>query len=40
MARYYERRNNPFLAQNIIGRILFTDDVVYKLENGHMEGVY
>mgnify|MGYP000010850648 FL=1 len=29
-----------FLAQNIIGRILFTDDVVYKLEDGHMEGVY
>lgn len=29
-----------FLAQNIIGKILFTDAVVYKLEEGYMEGVY
>ena len=29
-----------FLKENIIGRNLFTEDVVYKLENGKLEGVY
>lgn len=29
-----------FIRQNIIGKTLFTDEVVYKLENGTLEGVY
>jgi len=29
-----------FLRNNIIGRILYTDDVIYYLENGKLEGVY
>ena len=29
-----------FLKENIIGKNLFTEDVVYKLENGKLEGVY
>lgn len=39
-------RQNPkegiilFLKENIVGRNLFTEDVVYKLENGKLEGVY
>ena len=28
------------MKENIIGRNLFTEDVVYKLENGKLEGVY
>ena len=29
-----------FLKGNIIGKNLFTDDVVYQLDNGKLEGVY
>lgn len=29
-----------FLEQNIIGKTLLTDKVVYKLDNGKLEGVY
>ena len=29
-----------FLKENIIGKNLFTDDVVYQLDNGKLEGVY
>ena len=29
-----------FIRQNIIGKTLFTDEVVYKLANGTLEGVY
>ena len=29
-----------FIRQNIIGKTLLTDEVVYKLENGTLEGVY
>lgn len=29
-----------FIRKNIIGKTLFTDEVVYKLENGTLEGVY
>ena len=29
-----------FLEKNIIGKTLLTDEVVYKLENGNLEGVY
>ena len=27
-----------FLKENIIGKNLFTDDVVYQLDNGKLEG--
>lgn len=36
----YERRNNSIPEGNIIGKNLFTDDVVYQLDNGKLEGVY
>lgn len=29
-----------FIEKHIIGKTLFTDEVVYKLENGNLEGVY
>ncbi len=29
-----------FLEESIIGKTLFTDDVVYQLDNGKLEGVY
>ena len=29
-----------FLRETIIGKTLFTDDIIYKLEEGCMEGVY
>lgn len=29
-----------FIEKYIIGKTLFTDEVVYKLENGNLEGVY
>lgn len=29
-----------FIEKNIIGKNLLTDEVVYKLENGNLEGVY
>lgn len=29
-----------FLEKNIIGKILFTNEVVYKLDNGKLEGIY
>lgn len=29
-----------FMRKNIIGKTLLTDEVVYKLENGKLEGVY
>lgn len=29
-----------FLKSNVIGKVLFTDDVVYKLDNGNLEGIY
>ena len=29
-----------FLEQNIIGKTLLTDKVVYKLDNGKLEGMY
>ena len=29
-----------FLHDHIIGKMLLTDDVVYQLENGTLEGVY
>lgn len=29
-----------FLKSNVIGKVLFTDDIVYKLDNGNLEGIY
>ena len=29
-----------FLRKSIIGKTLFTDEVVYKLADGKLEGVY
>ncbi|MDY3266432.1 MAG: hypothetical protein SOX26_02680 [Phocaeicola sp.] len=29
-----------FLKSNVIGKVLFTNDVVYKLDNGNLEGIY
>ena len=29
-----------FLRETIIGKTLFTDDIIYKLGEGRMEGVY
>ena len=29
-----------FLRETIIGKTLFTDDIIYKLGEGCMEGVY